>query len=110
MATLPRAISRIDHYLEFLCGGEGQTDFNVNRLGTTANTELIIAFDDVGNEFLIKNLTSDDILVSVGDAFNKDCNILIPSDTAQLLRIKTDTFSIMPNATDSKGVEILCIS
>ena len=88
---------------------EVPTDFNVNRLGTTANTELIIAFDDVGNEFLIKNLTSDDILVSVGDVFNEDRNILIPSDTAQLFRIKTDTFSIMPNATDSKGVEIQCI-
>ena len=110
MTTLPKAISRVDQYLEFLCRGEGQTDLNVNRLGTTANTTLIIAFDDVGNEFLIKNLTYDDILVGVGDVFNEDCNILIPSDTAQLLRVKTDTFSIMPNATDSKGVEIQCIS
>ena len=110
MTTLPKAISRVDQYLEFLCRGEGQTDLNVNRLGTTANTGLIIAFDDVGNEFLIKNLTSDDILVGVGDTFDKDCNILIPSETAQLLRVKTDTFSIMPNATDSKGVEIQCIS
>ena len=109
MTTLPKAISRVDQYLEFLCRGEGQTDLNVNRLETTANTALIIAFDDVENEFLIKNLTSDDILVSVGDTFNKDCNILIPSETAQLLRIKTDTFSILPNATDSKGVEIQCI-
>ena len=110
MTTLPKAISRVDHYLEFLCGIGGQTDFNVNRFSTTANTELIFKFDDIGNEFLIKNLTSDDILVGVGDTFNKDCNILIPSETAQLLRVKTDTFSIMPNATDSKGVEILCIS
>ena len=110
MTTLPKAISRVDQYLEFLCRGEGQTDLNVNRLGTTANTALIIGFDDVGNEFLIKNLTSDDILVGVGDTFNEDCNILIPSETAQLLRVKTDTFSIMPNATDSKGVEIQCIS
>ena len=89
---------------------EVPTKFNVNRLGTTANTVLIIAFDDIGNEFLIKNLTYDDILVSVGDTFDSSCNILIPSDTAQLLRIKTDTFSIMPSATDSKGVEIQCIS
>ena len=109
MATLPITASRVDQYLEFLCRGEGQTDFNVNRFSTTANTELIFEFDDIGNEFLIKNLTSDDILVSVGDVFNRDCNILIPSDTAQLLHIKTDTFSIMPNATDSKGVEIQCI-
>ena len=109
MATLPITLSRVDQYLEFLCRGEGQTDLNVNRLGTKANTTLIIVFDDVGNEFLIKNLTSDDILVSVGDAFNNNCNILIPSDTAQLLHIKTDRFSIMPNATDSKGVEIQCI-
>lgn len=110
MATLPKAISRVDQYLEFLCGIGGQTDFNVNRFSTTADTELIFKFDDIGNEFLIKNLTPDDILVSVGDLFNEDCSILIPCDTAQLFRITTDAFSIMPNVTDNKGVEIQCIS
>lgn len=111
MAKLPEeAIGRNSKYLEVICnGGIIENNFTVVRSGTTANTTLVISFDNVGTKFLIKNLTADDILVSVGDIFDTDCNILIPSETALVVCVRTDTFAIMPSATDTKGVEIQCL-
>lgn len=90
----------------------------VKRMTTTADANITFSFDVLGFEFLVKNLTDDDILVCLGDTYNEDVSILIPAETAQVITVNkkihllvdgTKDITIKPVATSDRGVEVQCL-
>ena len=86
----------------------------VQRKPVTANTEISFKFDNVGREFLVKNLTEGDIFIGFKAGEDNTERILLPAATAQVLSGMTvegcDTVYIYSTVTHAKGVEVQCLS
>lgn len=80
------------------------------------NEQKTFTFDVNAREFLVKNLTDDDIMVCLGDSYSADNSILIPSYCSQIIteNIREDTSDYLHNtlvvACNGEGsVEVQCL-
>lgn len=92
-------------------------NLQVGREDCNANEEINIEFNVKGYEFLVTNLTDDVLYVTLGDTFNENNSVVVPSETSRVvtvnkihsLRDLINVVSIKPLATASNGVEVQCI-
>lgn len=89
---------------------------NLLRSPTQADTKLAFDFAVAGSEFLVKNFTDGDILVSFDE--NEENPILIPAECSQVCITgqngtwnpnPVQTVYVLPDATSEKGVEVQCL-
>ena len=80
------------------------------------NETKTFTFDVNVFEFLVKNLTDEDILVCFGDTFDNATSIKIPSYSSQIIteNLRQDTAEYMNNsvtvkATGEGEVEVQCL-
>lgn len=83
------------------------------RQPTVANVKAVYEFDVTGKQFLIKNLTEDDIHVGFSESNEAADMIAIPGGCAQVLTgfnvSGSENVVILPAATSEKGVEVQCL-
>ena len=92
-------------------------NLQVQRMATAANTVNTIDFDIKGYEFLVTNLTSSNIYVTLDSTYNEDNSVIVPPETSRIvmankihsLRDLTNIISIMPLETSDEGLEVQCI-
>lgn len=80
------------------------------------NETKTFEFDVNVSEFLVKNLTDEDILVCFGNEFDENTSICIPSYTSQIIteNLRRDTAeylhnSVIVKATGEGEVEVQCL-
>lgn len=83
---------------------------------SVSNETKTFTFDVNSREFLVKNLTDDDIIVCFGSTYVEAEGILIPSYCSQIIteNIREDTSEYMYNSVIAKcngegSVEVQCL-
>lgn len=89
----------------------------VVHVDTVANAVANIALPVKSYSILVKNFTDGDIRITLGEKYNQNNYILIPSQCSQELTInkrneleyKFDKVGIYSESSNANGVEIQCI-
>lgn len=76
----------------------------VNRQTLTANAETNFNFDNQASEFVVKNFTTDYIIVC-SDSYTDSKGYKIPSMTAQTIKFRTKKLVIKSYATGEVEVD-----
>lgn len=92
-------------------------NLQVSILDTTVGGDSVASFDVKGFKFLVTNNTDGNIRVTLGDEYDENNSLVIPSESARVivphefynLNMLTDTLTVHAESASTKGVEVQCL-